>query len=110
VNLENEARKIVVDFCNWWKVGKDTSDLTNLHRRELAIEELASLLKHVEAQTVERAARVADQWGRDRGMQFGCDGQHRGRGTKDCPKELHHHHDDRCESPGQAIRNLNMEG
>lgn len=31
--------------------------------------------------------------------QYGHDGQHHGRGTPDCPTELHHHHDERCASP-----------
>lgn len=31
--------------------------------------------------------------------QWGCAGTHRGRGTKSCPAEPHHHHDDRCEPP-----------
>jgi protein gp37 len=30
------------------------------------------------------------------GGQRGCDGQHHGGGTFDCPRELHHHHDDLC--------------
>lgn len=30
------------------------------------------------------------------GGQRGCDGEHHGRGTPDCPRHLHHHHDDRC--------------
>jgi thymidylate kinase len=32
----------------------------------------------------------------DKNVQTGCAGQHHGRGTPDCPRELHHHHDDRC--------------
>ena len=32
----------------------------------------------------------------DKSVQIGCDGKHHGRGTADCPRELHHHHDDRC--------------
>lgn len=31
--------------------------------------------------------------------QWGHDGRHRGRGTPDCPRELHHHHDERCDPP-----------
>jgi hypothetical protein len=30
------------------------------------------------------------------GGQRGCDGTHHGIGTPDCPRELHHHHDDLC--------------
>lgn len=30
------------------------------------------------------------------GGQRGCAGMHRGIGTVDCPKHLHHHHDNRC--------------
>lgn len=30
------------------------------------------------------------------GGQRGCVGQHHGIGTADCPRELHHHHDERC--------------
>lgn len=30
------------------------------------------------------------------GGQRGCRGTHKGIGTDDCPKYLHHHHDDRC--------------
>jgi protein gp37 len=33
------------------------------------------------------------------GGQRGCAGMHRGIGSADCPKEPHHHHDDRCK-PG----------
>ena len=33
------------------------------------------------------------------GGQRGCSGTHRGIGTPECPRELHHHHDDRC-NPG----------
>lgn len=33
------------------------------------------------------------------GGQRGCDGQHHGIGTPECPRELHHHHDERC-GPG----------
>lgn len=31
--------------------------------------------------------------------QYGHAGQHHGVGTPDCPRELHHHHDARCETP-----------
>jgi protein gp37 len=31
------------------------------------------------------------------GGQRGCNGKHRGVGTPDCPREPHHHHDDRCD-------------
>jgi protein gp37 len=30
------------------------------------------------------------------GGQRGCTGMHRGKGAPDCPRELHHHHDERC--------------
>lgn len=30
---------------------------------------------------------------------FGCAGIHNGHGTKDCPRELHHHHDEFCNRP-----------
>lgn len=30
------------------------------------------------------------------GGQRGCAGEHRGDGSPGCPRELHHHHDDRC--------------
>lgn len=30
------------------------------------------------------------------GGQRGCDGTHHGIGTPECPRALHHHHDDRC--------------
>jgi len=33
------------------------------------------------------------------GQQFGCGGRHHGRGTPDCPRELHHHHDEFCDRP-----------
>lgn len=33
-----------------------------------------------------------------RGMtQYGHAGQHHGIGTPECPRELHHHHDERCD-------------
>lgn len=31
--------------------------------------------------------------------QYGHAGRHHGIGTPDCPRELHHHHDERCERP-----------
>lgn len=31
--------------------------------------------------------------------QFGHGGRHHGNGSKDCPKELHHHHDEYCDRP-----------
>lgn len=31
--------------------------------------------------------------------QYGHAGRHDGHGTPDCPRELHHHHDERCERP-----------
>ena len=38
------------------------------------------------------------------GYQWGCDGRHHGIGTPECPRELHHHHDDKCKFPvGQVI-------
>lgn len=30
------------------------------------------------------------------GGQRGCDGMHHGNGSPECPRELHHHHDERC--------------
>lgn len=30
---------------------------------------------------------------------FGCAGRHHGRGTKECPVWLHHHHDEFCSIP-----------
>lgn len=30
---------------------------------------------------------------------FGCAGQHRGIGTADCSRMLHHHHDEFCAMP-----------
>lgn len=35
----------------------------------------------------------------DDGTQYGHAGRHHGVGTPDCPRELHHHHDERCEQP-----------
>jgi hypothetical protein len=32
--------------------------------------------------------------------QYGHEGRHHGVGTPDCPRDLHHHHDERCERPG----------
>jgi hypothetical protein len=31
--------------------------------------------------------------------QFGHQGRHNGVGTEECPRELHHHHDEFCDSP-----------
>lgn len=36
------------------------------------------------------------------GVQYGHEGRHHGIGTPDCPRDLHHHHDERCEPPGAA--------
>lgn len=32
-------------------------------------------------------------------VQRGCAGQHHGTGASDCPRDLHHHHDERCAPP-----------
>jgi hypothetical protein len=34
------------------------------------------------------------------GAQYGHEGRHHGTGAPDCPRELHHHHDERCTPPG----------
>lgn len=34
--------------------------------------------------------------------QFGCDGRHKGSGSPDCPRRLHHHHDMFCDIPSPA--------
>jgi len=47
----------------------------------------------------EDAVKVAEKYPR----QYGCDGQHWGIGTTDCPKSLHHHHDERCKHPVDGI-------
>ena len=57
-------------------------------------------------EAIERCAELADSESRVLGIQFGCGGTHYGIGTKDCPKEKHHHHDDRCVSIGNKIRQL----
>jgi hypothetical protein len=31
--------------------------------------------------------------------QFGCAGRHNGIGSDDCPRTLHHHHDEFCSPP-----------
>jgi hypothetical protein len=36
--------------------------------------------------------------------QYGHEGQHHGTGAPGCPRELHHHHDERCVSPLNARR------
>jgi hypothetical protein len=36
--------------------------------------------------------------------QYGHGGRHHGTGAPDCPRELHHHHDERCVSPLDARR------
>lgn len=33
------------------------------------------------------------------GVQYGHAGRHHGDGSADCPRELHHHHDERCDPP-----------
>lgn len=35
-------------------------------------------------------------------LQFGHAGRHRGDGSPDCPKHLHHHHDQFCRQPTVA--------
>lgn len=32
-------------------------------------------------------------------LQWGHDGMHHGNGSPDCPRELHHHHDEFCKLP-----------
>ena len=58
------------------------------------------------AEERERCAKVLEEWFSKRGVQFGCAGYHHGIGTKECPKESHHHHDDKCENPATEIRRL----
>lgn len=38
--------------------------------------------------------------------QYGHEGQHHGTGAPDCPRELHHHHDERCVSPLDTRRQV----
>lgn len=40
-------------------------------------------------------------------IQFGCAGTHMGIGTEECPIAQHHHHDDRCFSPYEALEKFN---
>lgn len=37
------------------------------------------------------------------GPQYGHVGQHHGIGTPECPTDLHHHHDERCEAPAGLV-------
>jgi hypothetical protein len=42
--------------------------------------------------------QIAREAGQDAATaQYGHAGRHHGVGTPDCPRELHHHHDERCE-------------
>ncbi len=59
------------------------------HRRFLSCEPLLGAVNL-------RSNRGGTRW---LGGQRGCKGQHHGKGTPDCPEELHHHHDDTCK-PG----------
>lgn len=43
-------------------------------------------------------------------QQYGHGGQHHGRGTPDCPVDLHHHHDERCEPPTATAPKLTEDG
>lgn len=90
-------------------LGESGSAVTLLSRR--ITDHLMSAMKRIRQETIEECAKVAENWARERGLQFGCDGssersgaRHHGIGTKDCPRHLHHHHDDRCVGPSEAIR------
>lgn len=66
--------------------------------KQAAMEDHARLLSRIaelEAAIRDRAERIAEveKLGR---LQWGCAGEHRGNGTPDCPKFMHHHHDERC--------------
>jgi len=58
--MTNSSLEKAKDFCKWWRVGKDTTDLTCLKRRQLAIEEIRQLLDQERIEALEEAARVAD--------------------------------------------------
>lgn len=40
------------------------------------------------------------------GPQYGHAGQHHGIGTPECPADLHHHHDERCEPLDEALQRI----
>ena len=42
--------------------------------------------------------------------QYGHAGQHHGVGTPECPTDLHHHHDERCEAPADEARAERRQG
>jgi hypothetical protein len=58
---------------------------------------------HDAEQDYSRRDELEDQAARRRRsgpyVQYGCAGRHHGRGTPDCPFDLHHHHDERCAPP-----------
>lgn len=58
---------------------------------------------------VEKFRRMAVAKLRLVGTQYGCSRGHRGPGTKDCPREYHHHHDEKCEGPWEIVANLPTE-
>ena len=39
-------------------------------------------------------------------LQYGHKGQHHGTGEPECPKYLHHHHDERCTPPLPTLRSI----
>lgn len=103
------------------------------HYNHIAIEEIASALASAEKkgnelhpkerdtvfalglqqgwnEAITAAVKVAKDWCKRLGLQFGCEGQHHGIGTKECPKELHHHHDDRCVSLAEKLSALKKGG
>jgi hypothetical protein len=56
---------------------------------------------------IDRLTRELAEFRKRVGTQYGCGGQHHGKGTTECPKELHHHHDNRC-IPGLETENARL--
>lgn len=53
-------------------------------------------------ESVGETVRMSDVWSPDDQRsyyQWGHEGRHHGIGTPDCPRDLHHHHDERCDPP-----------
>lgn len=77
------------NYIFWTSSPGDKGDCWLIHKNNPMIRGFLNELKF--GWDFRPAKRLPRQWG--------CDGRHYGNGTKECPRELHHHHDEFCKKP-----------
>lgn len=86
----------VAPLPNVW-LGVSTEDQKTADLRIPVLLETPAAVRWISAEPLLGPIDLRTVPGLDR--QYGCRGQHHGRGTAECPANRHHHHDDRCRFP-----------